>query len=155
MRQGEAVLAVHAESGICLGTLYRWKHQALVDAGLAVGMPSTRPPDLQSAAKRVRQLEDELAIGVHHSRDRDGATVMHSDHGTNFTSGGFSENLRQWELTASLGLFWILVAWSRPILRGDLFPAAPRRTGNGLPAVPVSDRPNHAHLRRARKGGIR
>ncbi|RNL59090.1 transposase, partial [Arthrobacter oryzae] len=51
MRQGEAVLAVHAESGICLGTLYRWKHQALVDAGLAAGTPSTQAPDLQSAAK--------------------------------------------------------------------------------------------------------
>ncbi|RNL49460.1 IS3 family transposase [Arthrobacter oryzae] len=40
---------------------------------------------------------------AHHSRERDGATVMHSDHGANFTSWGFSENLRQWELTASLG----------------------------------------------------
>lgn len=62
MRQGEAVLAVHAESGICLGTLYRWKYQALVDAGLAAGTPSTQAPDLQSAAKRIRQLEEELAI---------------------------------------------------------------------------------------------
>ncbi|MBG6185512.1 transposase InsO family protein [Arthrobacter sp. CAN_A214] len=28
---------------------------------------------------------------------------MHSDHGANFTSWGFSENLRTWDLTASLG----------------------------------------------------
>jgi putative transposase len=37
------------------------------------------------------------------SRQRDGATVMHSDHGANFTSWGFSENLRTWDLTPSLG----------------------------------------------------
>lgn len=37
------------------------------------------------------------------SRNRDGATIMHSDHGSNFTSWGFSENLRSWDLTPSLG----------------------------------------------------
>lgn len=37
MRQGETVLVVgHAESGICLETLYQWKHQALMDAGVFV-----------------------------------------------------------------------------------------------------------------------
>ena len=28
---------------------------------------------------------------------------MHSDHGANFTSWGFSENLRTWDVTPSLG----------------------------------------------------
>lgn len=28
---------------------------------------------------------------------------MHSDHGANFTSWGFSENLRTWDITPSLG----------------------------------------------------
>ncbi|WP_183164612.1 hypothetical protein [Arthrobacter oryzae] len=33
-----------------------------MDAGLSAGTPSTQAPDLQSAAKKIRRLEDELAI---------------------------------------------------------------------------------------------
>jgi hypothetical protein len=47
-------------------------------------------------------------------------------------------------------VFWVLVAWLLPIQRGpDLFPSPPRRSGNGPPCAAVSDRPNHAHLRRS------
>ncbi|MGP5073493.1 DDE-type integrase/transposase/recombinase [Arthrobacter rhombi] len=33
------------------------------------------------------------------TRKREGARIMHSDHGSNFTSWGFTENLRTWDLT--------------------------------------------------------
>ncbi|WAP52913.1 transposase [Arthrobacter sp. ATA002] len=62
LRQGESVVSISAETGICQGTLYRWKHQALVDAGIKEGTPSPDASDLVSARKRIRQLEEELAI---------------------------------------------------------------------------------------------
>ncbi|MBG6185505.1 transposase-like protein [Arthrobacter sp. CAN_A214] len=62
LRQGESVASISAETGICQGTLYRWKHQALVDAGMKEGTPSPDAGDLLSARKRIQQLEDELAI---------------------------------------------------------------------------------------------
>lgn len=62
LRQGESVTALEVETGICQGTLYRWKHQALVDAGLKEGTPSVEAGDLVSAHKRILQLENELAL---------------------------------------------------------------------------------------------
>jgi transposase-like protein len=62
LRQGESVVSISEETGICQGTLYRWKHQALVDVGMKEGTPSPDAGDLVSARKRIRQLEDELAI---------------------------------------------------------------------------------------------
>ena len=34
LREGEPVAAVAVDTGICQATLFRWKHQALIDAGL-------------------------------------------------------------------------------------------------------------------------
>lgn len=62
LRQGESVVSISAETGICQGTLYRWEHQALVDAGIKEGTLSPDAGDLVSACKRIRQLEEELAI---------------------------------------------------------------------------------------------
>jgi len=62
LRQGESVPLIEAETGICQATLYRWKHQALVDAGLKEGTPSVEAGDLVSAHKRILQLENELAL---------------------------------------------------------------------------------------------
>ncbi|MEZ2391771.1 transposase [bacterium RCC_150] len=62
MRRGEAVLAFQAESEICLGTLHRWKHQALVDAGLTRGRRVLLPRTFNLLRKRIRPFEDELAI---------------------------------------------------------------------------------------------
>lgn len=62
LRQGESVASISAETGICHGTLYRWKHQALVDAGMKEVTPSADAGDPASARQRIRQLEDELAI---------------------------------------------------------------------------------------------
>ncbi len=40
MLDGESVLELVSESGIPMQTLHRWKHQALIDAGLAEGVDS-------------------------------------------------------------------------------------------------------------------
>jgi transposase-like protein len=62
LRSGEAVAALAAETGICQATLFRWKHQALIDAGVIEGIPSVDADELASAHKRIAQLEAELAL---------------------------------------------------------------------------------------------
>lgn len=39
LRSGEPVSAVAVETGICEATLFRWKRQALIDAGVVEGTP--------------------------------------------------------------------------------------------------------------------
>jgi putative transposase len=43
LRSGEPVAAIAAETGICQATLFRWKRQALIDAGVIDGTPSETP----------------------------------------------------------------------------------------------------------------
>ena len=62
LRSGEAVAAVAAETGICRATLFRWKRQALIDAGVIEGTPSVEADELAAAHKRIAQLEAELAL---------------------------------------------------------------------------------------------
>jgi len=62
LRSGEAVAAVAAETGICQATLFRWKRQALIDAGVIEGTPSVEADELAAAHKRIAQLEGELAL---------------------------------------------------------------------------------------------
>ncbi len=40
MLDGESALELVSESGVLMQTLHRWKHQALIDAGLVEGMNS-------------------------------------------------------------------------------------------------------------------
>ncbi|MDD7811580.1 transposase [Mycobacterium sp. CSUR Q5927] len=54
--------AVATETGICQATLFRWKHQALVDAGVIEGIPSVEADERAAAHKRIAQLEAELAL---------------------------------------------------------------------------------------------
>jgi putative transposase len=62
LRSGESVAAVAAETGICQATLFRWKRQALIDAGVMEGTPSVEADELTAARKRIAQLEAELAL---------------------------------------------------------------------------------------------
>ena len=62
LRSGEPVAALAAETGICQATLFRWKHQALIDAGVIEGTPSVEADELAAAHKRIAQLEAELAL---------------------------------------------------------------------------------------------
>ena len=43
-------------------TLYRWKRQALIDAGRKSGIKSYEPDELARARKRIKELEAELEL---------------------------------------------------------------------------------------------
>lgn len=62
LRSGEPVVAIAAETGIPQSTLFRWKRQALIDAGVVDGVPSVEADELAAARKRIAQLEAELAL---------------------------------------------------------------------------------------------
>jgi len=61
MLGGEAVLALVLETRVPEQTLHRWKHQALIDAGLVEGVDSTQNAELR-AKRRVTALEEELQL---------------------------------------------------------------------------------------------
>jgi transposase-like protein len=58
---GEKVQDLAAETSISTYTLYRWRRQALVDAGRSPGLKSFDPDPLSSARRRIKDLERELA----------------------------------------------------------------------------------------------
>jgi len=60
MLLGEKVQTLAKESSISTYTLYRWRRQALVDAGLSPGLKSYDPDPLASARRRIKDLEKEL-----------------------------------------------------------------------------------------------
>ncbi|BCO46840.1 transposase [Mycobacterium intracellulare] len=62
LRSGEAVAVIATETGIAQATLFRWKRQALIDAGVIEGTPSVEADELAAAHKRIAQLEAELAL---------------------------------------------------------------------------------------------
>ena len=62
LRVGDAVADVATETGISAATLFRWKDQALIDAGVRDGVPSTESDELASARARIAALEAELAL---------------------------------------------------------------------------------------------
>lgn len=62
LRSGEAVAAIAGETGIAQATLFRWKRQALIDAGVIEGIPSVEADELAAAQKRIAALEAELAL---------------------------------------------------------------------------------------------
>ena len=62
LRSGEPVTVVAAETGICQATLFRWKRQALIDAGVIEGIPSVEADELAAARKRIAALEAELTL---------------------------------------------------------------------------------------------
>ena len=62
MLGGEPVLALVLETRVPEQTLHRWKHQALIDAGLLEGVDSTQSADLQAAHKGIKALGGELQL---------------------------------------------------------------------------------------------
>jgi transposase-like protein len=60
MLAGEAVKDLSAELGIHNVTLYKWRRQALIDAGQRPGQKSYEPDPLAAARRRVKELEYEL-----------------------------------------------------------------------------------------------
>ncbi len=62
MLSGDQVEVLALELGVAAGTLYRWKHQALVDAGRKPGIKSYEPDELAKARRRIKELETELEM---------------------------------------------------------------------------------------------
>ena len=62
MLAGETVKDLVAELGIADHTLYRWRRQALIDAGQRPGAKSYEADPLQSARRRIKELEAELKL---------------------------------------------------------------------------------------------
>lgn len=60
MLAGGGVLALADEVGVSYSTLYRWRRQALIDAGRSPGARSYEPDPLGSARRRIKDLETEL-----------------------------------------------------------------------------------------------
>lgn len=59
---GRPVAAVAAELGISSQSIYTWRRQARVDAGVEPGMTTAEHAELVALRRRVRELETELAI---------------------------------------------------------------------------------------------
>lgn len=57
LRSGEPVAAVVVDTNICQATLFDWKRQALIDAGVIESAPSVEADELATAHKRIGQLE--------------------------------------------------------------------------------------------------
>jgi transposase-like protein len=62
MLDGERVAAVAMDLGIPQATLFRWKKQALIDAGRRPGVKSYEPDELARARRRIKDLETELEL---------------------------------------------------------------------------------------------
>ena len=60
MLAGEQVKELSAELGVCGTTLYKWRRQALIDAGRRPGLKSYEADPLLAARRRVVELEAEL-----------------------------------------------------------------------------------------------
>ena len=59
---GRPVAQVAAELGISDQSIYTWRRQARIDAGVEPGMSTAEHAELAALRKRVRELETELAI---------------------------------------------------------------------------------------------
>jgi transposase-like protein len=62
MLAGEAVKELSAVLGVSQETLYKWRRQALVDAGRRPGAKSYEVDPLLRARRRIKELEAELKV---------------------------------------------------------------------------------------------
>jgi transposase-like protein len=59
---GRAVAEVSALFELSEQTIYTWRRQARIDAGLEPGLSTTEHAELSAAKRRIRELEVELAV---------------------------------------------------------------------------------------------
>jgi len=59
---GRKVSEVAAALEISEQTIYTWRRQARIDAGLEAGVTTSEHAELAAARRRIRELETELAI---------------------------------------------------------------------------------------------
>jgi transposase-like protein len=59
---GRRVAEVAADLGVSEQSIYAWRRQTRIDAGVDPGLTSAEKAELVSARKRIRELETEVAI---------------------------------------------------------------------------------------------
>ena len=59
---GRKVSEVATELEVSEQTVYTWRRQARIDAGLKAGVTTSELAELAAAKRRIRELETELAI---------------------------------------------------------------------------------------------
>ena len=59
---GRKVSEVAVELEVSEQTIYTWRRQARIDAGLEAGVTTSELSELAAAERRIRELETELAI---------------------------------------------------------------------------------------------
>ncbi len=59
---GRPVAQVAADLGISDQTIYMWRKQELIDTGQQPGLSRAEQAELSAAKKRIRELENEVAI---------------------------------------------------------------------------------------------
>ena len=62
MLAGERVEEVAGDLEVSAATLYRWKRQALIDVGRKPGVKSFEPDEIDTARRRIKDLEAELEL---------------------------------------------------------------------------------------------
>ena len=62
MLAGETVKDLAVELGVSDATLYKWRRQALIDAGQGPGIKSYEADRLARARRRIKDLEAELKL---------------------------------------------------------------------------------------------
>jgi transposase-like protein len=62
MLAGEPVKELAAELSVSDATLYKWRRQALIDAGQSPGVKSYEADRLAQARRRIKDLEGELEL---------------------------------------------------------------------------------------------
>jgi transposase-like protein len=62
MLAGESVKDLVVELGVSAATLYKWRRQALIDAGQGPGLKSYEADRMAQARRRIKNLEDELTL---------------------------------------------------------------------------------------------
>jgi transposase len=62
MLEGERPEELAAELEVSTATLFRWKKQAVIDAGRKLGTKSYEPDELARARQRIKDLETELEL---------------------------------------------------------------------------------------------
>ena len=74
---GERTEVLANELAVSTATLYRWKKQALIDAGRRPGLKSYEPDELARARRRIKDLEAELDLVKAASALFNGEEVVH------------------------------------------------------------------------------
>jgi transposase-like protein len=59
---GRKVCEVAVELEVSEQTIYTWRRQARIDAGIETGVTTSEQAELAAARRRIRELEMELAI---------------------------------------------------------------------------------------------